>query len=402
MKLILTLLLVLNFSAVYSQTSNAIVIGNADSVYSKTLNENRKIWVYVPNTLKNSLYGKQNYPVVYLLDGDAHFYSLVGLIKELSENGNMVCPQMIVVGILNADRTRDLTPSHDAAEASSGGGENFSYFLEKELMPYINAHYPTAPYRMLIGHSYGGLTAVNELAHHSHLFNTYVAIDPTLKWDNQKLLKECDAILNQEQLGGKRLVLSMANSISREIDTLVVKNDTTQRTLNWRSILMFLDMLCRSAKNNGLKWDFKYYDKDDHHTVPLIAEYDALRYAFEFYRVPIDKILDKKNNSDSLVEAHFVNVSKQMGYTILPPEELVNLLGYDFLSRKKFEPAELFFKKNVANYPQSSNVFYSMGFFYETTGDKLKAVENYTKALSIKESPDLRKRVEAMKARLGK
>jgi len=255
---------------------------------------------------------------------------------------------------------------------------------------------------MLMGHSYGGLAVVNELAHHSLLFNTYVAIDPTLKWDDQKLLKECDTILDREHLSGKKLVLSMANSISHDVDTLTVRNDTGQQTLNARSILMFRDVLARSAEHNGLKWDFKYYSNDDHFSVPLIAEYDALRYIFDFYKVPVDKILDKKNNCDSVVMAHFANVSRQMGYTIPPTEELVNLLGYDFLNRKKFETAEMFFRKNVTNYPQSSNVYYSMGFFYETKGDKLKAIENYTKALSIKEDPDLRKKMEHLSAQADK
>jgi predicted alpha/beta superfamily hydrolase len=397
MKLILALFLILSFPVVYGQNADAVVIGNIDSIYSKTLKESRKIWIYVPNTLKNSLYGKQNYPVVYLLDGDAHFYSLAGMIQELSGNGNTICPQMIVVGILNTNRTRDLTPSHNEAEASSGGGENFSSFLEKELIPYIDSHYPTAPYRILMGHSYGGLAVVNELAHHSGLFNSYVAIDPTLKWDDQKLLRECEAVLDQEKLAGKKLVLSMANSISHDIDTLTVRQDADQRTLNARSILMFRNLLRKSAKNNDLKWDFKYYGNDDHFSVPVIAEYDALRYIFDFYKFPGYKISDK-NNCDSVITSHFANVSKQMGYTIPPPEELVNLLGYDFLNKKKFDAAEMFFKKNISNYPQSSNVFYSMGFYYETKGDKLKAVENYTKALSIKEVPGLRKKMKNLKA----
>jgi predicted alpha/beta superfamily hydrolase len=47
------------------------------------------------------------YPVVYLLDGDAHFQSVVGMIQQLSEaNGNMNCPGMIVVALPNTDHTR--------------------------------------------------------------------------------------------------------------------------------------------------------------------------------------------------------------------------------------------------------------------------------------------------------
>jgi predicted alpha/beta superfamily hydrolase len=110
------------------------------------------------------------YPVVYLLDADAHFESVVGMIRQLSEiNGNTNCPAMIVVAIPNTDRTRDLTPTHIVSDLpnmysnfskNTGGGENFVAFMEKELMPHIDSVYPTQPYRLLIGHSFGGLTVI--------------------------------------------------------------------------------------------------------------------------------------------------------------------------------------------------------------------------------------------------
>src|SRR4051794_33892297 len=89
--------------------SATINIGTIDSIDSKVLNEQRKVWIYVPSSAKNS---KTRYPVVYLLDGDGHFYDLVGMTHQLSSvNGNTLCPEMIVVGIPNTDRTRDLTPT---------------------------------------------------------------------------------------------------------------------------------------------------------------------------------------------------------------------------------------------------------------------------------------------------
>ncbi|MFZ1558618.1 MAG: alpha/beta hydrolase-fold protein, partial [Saprospiraceae bacterium] len=85
-----------------------IVIGKIDSIQSNILGENRKIWVHVPDGGANS---KESFPVVYVLDGDGHFSSVVGMIQQLSTiNGNTMCPKMIVVGIPNTDRTRDLTP----------------------------------------------------------------------------------------------------------------------------------------------------------------------------------------------------------------------------------------------------------------------------------------------------
>ena len=93
--------------------TNKINFGVIDSIFSKTLNEQRKIWVYVPNNGNASASSKTKYPVLYLLDGDAHFYSVAGLIHQLSTiNGNTLCPEMIIVGIPNTDRTRDLTPTH--------------------------------------------------------------------------------------------------------------------------------------------------------------------------------------------------------------------------------------------------------------------------------------------------
>ncbi|MNK55562.1 putative esterase [compost metagenome] len=110
-KLILSVLTSLISLCALAQSDNKVIIGTIDSIQSKMLNERRKIWVYVPNSWSPD--SKQRYPVLYLLDGDAHFYSVVGMIQQLSQvNGNTICPEMIVVGIPNTDRTRDLTPTH--------------------------------------------------------------------------------------------------------------------------------------------------------------------------------------------------------------------------------------------------------------------------------------------------
>src|SRR5258708_21752617 len=106
--------LVIALASANAQTvkNNQVVLGNTDSVNSKILNEKRKIWVHVPASDPHGLFTPQRYPVVYLLDGDAHFASVAGMIQQLSEvNGNLVCPDMIVVGITNTNRTRDLTPT---------------------------------------------------------------------------------------------------------------------------------------------------------------------------------------------------------------------------------------------------------------------------------------------------
>ncbi len=92
-----------------------IVIGKIDSLYSPTLKEQRTVWVHIPQSYHKEKDSTRRYPVVYLMDGDDHFTSVVGMIQRLSAaSGNDFCPEMIVVGIPNTDRIRDLTPSHVA------------------------------------------------------------------------------------------------------------------------------------------------------------------------------------------------------------------------------------------------------------------------------------------------
>ncbi|GAB3225157.1 alpha/beta hydrolase-fold protein [Spirosoma arcticum] len=99
-----------------SQSTTQIVIGQIDSLASKILQEKRKLWVHVPDSYRQEASSKRRYPVVYLLDGDNHFPSVVGMIHQLSTvNGNTICPEMIVVGILTTNRLRDLTPTPGAA-----------------------------------------------------------------------------------------------------------------------------------------------------------------------------------------------------------------------------------------------------------------------------------------------
>jgi hypothetical protein len=390
----------------FSQPGNDISIGKKDSIYSKLLHEKREIWIHLPGSANNSLFRSQRYPVVYLLDGDAHFYSVAGMIHQLSEiNGNTLLPEMIVVGIPNTDRMRDLTPSHSptgytgdsVGVVTSGGGEIFISFIEKELMPYVDSLYPTAPYKVFIGHSLGGLTVVNALMHHTRLFNSYIAIDPSMWWNNQLLLKQSGNILTQNNFNGRTLFLGVANTMPPGMDTAKVWKDNSNNTDHIRSILLLANEL-KKGKGDGLRWEYKYYPEDSHGSVPLISEYDGLKYIFDFYNFKnSNSLFDSSYSAAALVKMvtdHYQKISFGMGYEVLPQESFVNNLGYGFLQNKMFEKAYTFFNLNIVNYPKSFNVYDSMGDYYIAKNDNLKAAEYFRKALALNENPDTRKKLE--------
>lgn len=380
------------FSYINAQNNNDIIIGKIDNVNSKILNENRKILVHVP---KDNPYDKNTYPVVYLLDGDAHFYSVVGMIRQLSSvNGNTICPKMIVVGISNTDRTRDLSPTKGES-VSSGGGDNFIAFIEKELIPYIDSKYPTIHYRTFIGHSLGGLTVMNSLVKKPELFNAYVAIDPSMWWDNENLLNEIKTIAFRDGYNNKTLFLGIANTIRNGKDIVNVQNDTTQANRHIRAILKLNSYLMNNTQME-LSFKGKYYEDNDHGSVPLIAEYDALRFIFDFYgdfKLSENDYLNPNIDILGKLEEHYNKLSKGFGIKIIPNEFVVDDLGKKLLRKKQFEKAYKVFQMNINNYPNSSNTNEAMGDYYMAIGKNEKAIKSYKKAVSISDDSFLKEKI---------
>jgi len=397
MKHLFIIFFVLAISFFAKAQSNKIEIGIIDTINSKILNEKRAIWIYNPKREAQSASSKLHYPVIYLLDGDWHFVSVIGMLQHLSyTNGNTICPEMIVVGIPSTDRYRDLTPTCDSAySVNSGGNEKFLSFIEKELIPYIDSAYPVEPYRMLIGHSLGGLTVMNALENHSNLFNAYVAIDPSMWWNNQNSLKETINSLSNHKFDNKSLFLAIANTMEKGIDTITVRKENSRNTLPIRSILELSDHL-NSNIDTKLNFKVKYYKNENHGSIPHIATYDALHFLFKFYNLPLTKA-DYSDTTLTLpykIENHYKNVSEKMGYNISPSENMIYVLAINSLYLKNYTLAEYFFKLNITNHPESFIAYDSFGDYYIALGNFTQANEMYRKALFIYDNIETRRKLE--------
>ena len=380
-----------------AQENNPFTIGFEKSSPSEIFGEQRKVWIHIPGSNGgNDITGKRRYPVIYLLDGDANFNSIVSITEFMSNAG--LCPPMIVIGVLHPDRMTDLTFGTDKETPGIvGRGEKFMRYVEKELMPYIESNYPTAPYKIFIGHSVGGLTVVNTLIHHPNLFNAYVSLDAALWWNNQQIVTEAKMILANKNYKGKTLYMALANRMEKGMDTLQVQKDTTEGTELIRSNLEFIKDIFKN-KTNQLRFRHVFYENDDHSSVRLIGEYDALRFIFDYYKLEIynSELEDPKFKLDSLFTTHYNNVSEQIGYLIKPDENRVNGLGYYLLSQKQFIKAEALFKLNIANYPETANCYDGLGDLYLAKGDKVKAIESFKKTLTLKLIPETKAKLEKL------
>ena len=380
-----------------------------DSIYSKILNEYREFWVKLPENYNPK--SEQKYPVVYLLDG----YALQNVLETVYDNywGHYL-PHMILVGISNtSSRARDLTTSQvsmhhgGSINYETGGAETFTEFIENELIPYVDNNYLTTPYRTLIGHSYAGLFTINMLINHSHLFENYIAIDPSIEWDNQKLLKEAKEKLELEDYKQKSLFISLAaeqlHMQNEEITMENIMSDTTEFTLFARSIIEFSNF-ASSHKKNGLNFSWKVYHEDLHGTVPLPSIRDGLIFLFNWYQF---KYPQKYNNPETSVEEIKRLLKNQekiytshFGYTFPPMvEELFTGYGNMYMQMGQPVKAFLFFKMNIDYYPNSANAYDSMADYYVSQNDLENALKYVKKAYELSGSDYHKERLKALKAK---
>lgn len=398
MKLFYCSLVFLLFSFnVQAQENSRFTIGFSEKISSKILGEDREILIHIPKSNGGSkIKDRGHYPVIYLLDGDENFNSVVSITEHMEETS--LCPPMIVVGIVHTNRLSDLTTGFDKEyKGAVSNGEKFMSFVEKELIPHIDSTYPTTTYRTFIGHSVGGLTVMNTLVNKPNLFNSYVSLDGALWWNDAKVVKEATTMLATKNYKGKTLYMAMANRLERGVDTLSVQNDTTGNTSLIRSNLSFIKEL-QKANKNQLRYKYKFYEDDNHPSIRLIGAYDALRYIFDFYRLRIydSEMSDPNFNLDTLLISHYKNVSKQMGYTVKPSESLVNSLGYQMMGSKQFRKAESLFKLNIANNPNSGNCYDSLGDLYLAIGNKNNAIASFKKALLLAQIPETKAKLEKL------
>jgi len=372
-------LLSIIFCIANSFSQDSITIGSKHHIFSKILNEERNFWIYLPPDYNNKKFTPAKYPVVYLLDAENNFHSFTGIQHSLAKGPYAMIPQMIVVGITNTNRTRDLTPTVANRQAffdkdkkffqQSGGSKNFISFLETELRPYIDSHYRTSGYNILNGHSFGGLTAVNILLHHTKLFNAYNIIDPSLWWDNEIMIKKADSIFDKKDFENRSIYVAMANKIS-------IPQDTT--TDMARGIRKFEKLLV-TKKPKNLRWAFKYYENEDHGTIPIPAEYDGLRFIFKEHLIQVKEAVQ----NPSLAELQFEKLSKQTGFTFIPTESYLDWLGNFCLEKNQNEAAIAFFLMSKKYFPDSGNVYLSLGRAYDKKGEKSQAKFSYEKAIQL-------------------
>ena len=231
-------------------------------------------------------------------------------------------------------------------------------------MPDIEKRYRTHPYRILAGHSLGGMFVINAMVTRPEVFNAYVAVSPALQWDNQVVVKRAE-------------------------DYFKTRKDTKERTLYFSlgnepgpiedAFHQFKQVLTKQ-QGKGFDWEAQELADEDHGSVVLRSHYAALRKIYSDWRIPQDPNTGAIAGDLKGAEDHYRKLSEKFGFNLPVPENLLNQIGYQLMFAEKPDEAINVFKLQVERYPESANPYDSLAEAYERGGKFDLAAPLYEKA----------------------
>lgn len=352
------------------EMTRELVVGEKLVVKSEVLEEDRIILVRCP---KNYEVSDKKYPVLFLLDAEFFFYQAIAAVEFLSECGYISpkpIPEMIIVGIVNVDRNRDYTPTYAPKQRkvlefpTSGKAEKFLEFLKIELIPLVEEKYRTHPFRILAGWSLGGLLTIHSFLYHPNLFSAYLAISPSLWWDEDLYVERTRSLLSKGKVSDRQLIVTLGSEEGGDMGRSVRDG--------------FIPLLTSHSKKSS-KFKALELPLENHTFGPYKALYEGIRVLYSDYIIS-QEIIDKGLDA---VNSFYENLSKKYGYEVIIPESTYSEVASSMYRQGKESQALEVAKTYVQEYPESSYAHYYVGTRYLKAQHIELAAEHVERALEI-------------------
>jgi len=344
-------------------------LGTQYILKSKILQEDRPIIISLPIGYNNS---EGNYPVLYLLDGLGNIKHQVGTVELLTESG--IIPPMIIVAIESLDRSRDLTPSKAGQDVyggtgnsgipQSGGAPEFLQFLEKELIPYVEANYRTHPYRILEGHSFGGLFSTYTLMEKPEIFDAFIIQAPALWWNKEEMTEKAKVFFKTHTSLNKAVYLGIGGG-----DGWGMRQE----------LIRYVDVV-RQNKTKNFRWKHEEVGDEEHDDSRLLLNYYGLKFIFsdlklseEFLHNYSDEVFLK--DEQLLIDKYGKNVRRPAGNYF----DIITKL----LNDENNLGAITVLKRASGAYPKYAMLLNNLAQLYEKTNQIDKAIEAYESGIKI-------------------
>ena len=335
---------------------SSVTIGTAHHIYSTVLGEDRPYFVYAPPNVRGVAS-----PIIVVLDGADYFWLTTAAVRILVRDGRI--PPVRIVAVPNTThRAHDLTPAaisdtalRRRAGTTVGGADRMLSFLSDELLPDVERNYGIAPTRVLVGHSLGGLFAAYALLTRPEAFHAYIAISPSIGFDNARLTDSLVAWLTRQP---ERRGWFYSTMGALEPEGMIAPFLRAERAF-------------REHAPPTLEWRFTVLPGEDHLTTPYRSTYDGLDAVFRPFRAPPPDSVRALGIAG--LDRRYAESRARIGIPERTPEPALNTLGYlllaDSLEIRRAMALDAF-RENGRRFPRSANVYDSMGDAFRALGQK--------------------------------
>jgi predicted alpha/beta superfamily hydrolase len=352
--------------------------GKRHILHSKVLGRDQEIWIYTPPGYEDSATNPL-VPVLYFPDAGTQYLHLAGLVDFLVRDAQQI-PPLVLVGIANRgdNRRTELTPTFSSEQKAGGEAEKLYHFIRDEVIPYTEARYRAAPFRILAGASLAGLFALDVLREHPDTFDAVIAASPSLWWDDRVLMK------NTAPWG-------------RDRQFLFFTMEKPDRETPHPSAAREFSRILRERAAPGLKWAFKGYPEEWHGSIYHRSFYDGLQFIFPDWNFALAADPTGDVTYAQLI-GHQAKLSQRYGYEIpvslatiqavlnqLIPATMASAQSEadEIALKKRFQAAIALCTAHVARLPNSSVAHALLARVCQRAGDSVAARTHYQKAIEL-------------------
>jgi predicted alpha/beta superfamily hydrolase len=362
------------------EDGSPVAIGVYRVIDSKILGEKRRLLIHLPRGYEGSAI---RYPVLYHTYGDyisQYYADAFSAVEKLG--GEARTPPMILVGIDNIDRYRDLRPARN--DGSPGGAGRYTRFLTEEVFPFVESHYRTADYRIAAGPQAGAVFCLYALQNHPDLFDAFIANNPLVHApSNELLLAQAEAFYQGPGSLGKVLFITYGG-VGDSSDRLAALERYAELTA--------------PARGKGFLLHLNKLEGNDDF-VPPLGLTAGLRALFGDYHVPDPQ----RFRSLEEIRAFYGGLSKRYGYDVALPEFIMTRAADGLLERGEIEAAVRILEHQTTLYPSMVNAWWRLAGVAAGHGEIEKAIELYEKCVEL--NPGMRnfvtRRIAELKAETG-
>ncbi len=354
-----------------------IVLGRTISMPSKIFGPPVRLDVSLPQGYES---GNGRYPVLVAFQvSGGRFAAVAGIAAGLAEAG--VAPPMIVVGAgLDGDV---FSFSAKEGRPGTGRGPEVLAFLRGELFPYLESHYRTEPFRILLGHSASALFGLWALFEAPDVVPVILSAGPMFaEADSARVRGMIEAAAVARPAGPRFLFFTQGDQPELDRDLATFREWLTKR------------------RAEGLDWTFDPEPGENHASLAIATAYDGLRTLFaDWAKLPEDVAL----KGAPAIRAYKAELAERFGYEIGLSASADFHLKVKWGAERRFDALIALARYGCEERPDDYYSHLSLAIALEQSGRFGEAVASYETALkSLKDLPaekgaPIRGRLEAMR-----